>query len=546
MIVQRLCYLVSLLLLAGVVIGQDFKPLFNGCDLEGWHSFLKTKGKDVDPDTVFSVDNGLLRISGKEFGYIVTERSFGTFHLVVEFKWGEKKYPPRENRVRDNGILYYVVQDDKVWPRSIECQVQEGDCGDFWLIDSVTVMIDGERTASTKNTRAIKKKDNEKPTGEWNRLEIIARDGRCVHIMNGVVVNEGSEASLRSGKILIQSEGAEIYYRKIEINEDPATVKPPPAPRPAARAPVPDVLPGKGLLQHDFLYTGQWDTRKDSQTLSLIRKGKVVWQYAIPNKDRNNVLSEFSDIHRLSNGHTLYACKTGAAEITVDKKIVWSYECPAGSECHSAQPIGLDKVLLCQNGTPAKVMLINKKTGQVEMDQVVPTARPDDPKSVHGQFRQMRMTNAGTYLLPHLNMGKVIEYDKNWQPIWTVDAPSAWAAVRLKNGNTLISGNQHGYVREVNTKGEIVWEVNKDDLPGFPLYTVHQVVRLSNGNTVICNWGGFLRKEDWDKVVQVIEVTPDKKVVWALHQWKDPDLGPSSCIQLLDEKGKDEKGELQR
>ncbi len=82
--------------------------------------------------------------------------------------------------------------------------------------------------------------------------------------------------------------------------------------------------------------------------------------------------------------------------------------------------------------------------------------------------------------------------------------------------------------------------------PVSRLYTVHQVVRLSNGNTVICNWGGFLRKEDWDKVVQVIEVTPDKKVVWALHQWKDPDLGPSSCIQLLDEKGKDEKGELQR
>lgn len=337
-----------------------------------------------------------------------------------------------------------------------------------------------------------------------------------------------------------------LLFTGFVVAQDSVKTKPAPAPRPGARAPVPAVLPGKGLAQHDFLYTGQWDTRKDSQTLSLIRGGKVVWQYAIPNKDRNNVLSEFSDIHRLSNGHILYACKTGAAEITPDKKIVWSYECPAGTECHSAQPIGLDKVLLCQNGTPAKVMLLNKRTGTVEMEQVVPTARPDDPKSVHGQFRQMRMTKAGTYLLPHLNMGKVIEYDKNWQPIWTVDAPSAWAAVRLKNGNTLISGNQHGYVREVNARGEIVWEVNKDDLPGFPLYTVHQVVRLNNGNTVICNWGGFLRKEDWDKVVQVIEVTPDKKIVWALHQWSNPDLGPASCIQLLDEKGKDEQGDLQR
>ncbi|WP_246228506.1 3-keto-disaccharide hydrolase [Paraflavitalea devenefica] len=543
---SRFFSLAIMLALSGSLLAQDFKPLFNGRDLKGWHSFLKTKGKDNDPDTVFSVTNGWLRISGKEFGYIVTEQSYTNFHLVMEFKWGEKKYPPRENRVRDNGILYYVVQDDKVWPRSIECQIQEGDCGDFWLIDSVTVVIDGVRTASTKNTRAIKKKDNEKPTGEWNRLEIIARDGHCVHIMNGEVVNEGTDASLRSGKLLIQSEGAEIYYRKIEIREDSVKVKAPPAPRPAARAPVPAVLPGKGLAQHDFLYTGQWDTRKDSQTVSLVRKGRVVWQYAIPNKDAQGVLSEFSDIHLLSNGNLLYAFKTGAAEITPAKKIVWSYQCPAGTECHSAQPVGTDKVFLCQNGTPAKVMLINKKTGKVEMEQEVETARPTDPKSVHGQFRHIRRTKAGTYLLAHLNMGKVVEYDAKWQPIWSVAAPSAWAAVRLKNGNTLISGNQHAYVREVNPAGAIVWEVNKDDLPGFPLYTVHQVSRLANGNTVICNWGGFLRKEDWDKVVQIIEVTPDKKVVWALHQWKNPDLGPSSCIQVLDEKGKEENGDLQR
>jgi len=306
--------------------------------------------------------------------------------------------------------------------------------------------------------------------------------------------------------------------------------------RPAARAPVPDVLPGKGLAQHDFLYAGEWDTRKDTQTIFRIQKGKVVWTWSIPIKDHNGQLSEFSDIHQLSNGNVLYACKTGAAEVTQNRKIVWSYECPAGTECHSAQPVGLDKVFLCQNGTPAKAMLIDKKTSKVEMEHELQTKNPTDPKSVHGQFRNIRMTNERTYLIAHLNLGRVIEYNKNWDSIWSVDAPSAWLAQRLKNGNTLISGNQHGYVREVNPKGEIVWELNKDDLPGFPLYTVHQSVRLANGNTVICNWGGFLRKEDWDKVVQVIEVAPDKKIVWALHQWKDPDLGPSSCIQILDDR----------
>jgi hypothetical protein len=198
---------------------QKFKPLFNGKDLNGWYSFLKLKGKDYDSNKVFTVNDGLLHITGQEFGYIVTEKSFSNFHLVAEFKWGEKKYPPRENAVRDNGICYYVVATDKVWPRSVECQVQEGDCGDFWLIDSVTAVVDGVQQGPTKNTRVTKKKDNEKPTGEWNRIEIIASNGKCTHIVNGVVVNEATSVSLRTGRILIQSEGAEIYYRKIEIKE---------------------------------------------------------------------------------------------------------------------------------------------------------------------------------------------------------------------------------------------------------------------------------------------------------------------------------------
>jgi hypothetical protein len=198
---------------------QEFKPLFNGKGLSGWNTFLKTKGKNSDPDTVFSVNNGLLKITGKEFGYIVTERSFGDFHLIVEFKWGEKKYPPREGKVRDNGICYYVVPTDRVWPRSIECQVQEGDCGDIWLIDSVTAVVDGVKQGPTKNTRVIKKNDNEKPSGEWNRVEVIASKGKCTHIVNGEVVNEATDASLRSGRLLIQSEGAEIYYRKIDIKQ---------------------------------------------------------------------------------------------------------------------------------------------------------------------------------------------------------------------------------------------------------------------------------------------------------------------------------------
>ena len=123
---------------------QNMKPLFNGKNLDGWYSFLATKGKNNDPEKVFTVDNGVLHISGKEFGYICTEKTFKDFHLSVEFKWGEKKYPPRDadTTKRDNGICFFVPLDEKdlVWPKSIECQVQEGDVGDIWLIDSTTVI----------------------------------------------------------------------------------------------------------------------------------------------------------------------------------------------------------------------------------------------------------------------------------------------------------------------------------------------------------------------------------------------------------------------
>ena len=294
-------------------------------------------------------------------------------------------------------------------------------------------------------------------------------------------------------------------------------------------------LPGKGLAQHPFVYCGEWDTRKPEQTIFIVRNGKVVWSYSISNKE------ELDDCTMLTNGNIVFARRTGASEITPEKKIVWNYDAPEGTEVHTAQPIGKDKVLIMQNGNPARLMLIEKKTGKVVKELELPTRQPD---RVHGQFRHIRMTKKGTFLVAHLDLGKVVEYDQNGKEIWSAPAPSAWAAVRLKNGNTLISGNQHGYVREVNPKGETVWEINKDDLPGYPLYTVQEVERLANGNTLINNWSGGLKKTDWPVVVQLIEVTPDKKVVWALRDWDT--LGPASSTQLLDEPGVPEKGDQQR
>jgi len=140
-----------------------------------------------------------------------------------------------------------------------------------------------------------------------------------------------------------------------------------------------------------------------------------------------------------------------------------------------------------------------------------------------------------------------MEYDQQGKEIWSVQIPGDWDAVRLKNGDTLISGNQHGFVKEVNPKGEVVWDLEPQDLPGFPLDVVQEVNRLANGDTVIANWiAGNNKPDQWPNTVQIIEVTPAKKVMWVLSQWKHPDLGPASSIQLLDQPGIPEKGELQR
>ncbi len=318
----------------------------------------------------------------------------------------------------------------------------------------------------------------------------------------------------------------------LEAQAPQPTAAPAASPSPTELA----VLPGKGMAQHPFLYCGEWQNRSTSQqVMHIVRDGKIVWSYTNPLK------GELGDCSMLSNGNIVFSRQHGASEITPDKKIVWNYDAPEGTEVHTAYPVDKDRVLIMQNGNPAKLLVINKTNNKVEKELVLPTRVAT---STHGQFRHIRMTPTGNFLVAHLDLGKVVEYDQSGKELWFVPAPSAWAAVRLKNGNTLISGNQHGYVREVNPKGETVWEINKDDLPGIPLYTIQEVSRLANGNTLINNWVGGVPLAEWPMVVQLIEVTPQKKVVWALRDWTT--LGPASSTQLLDEPGVAEKRELQR
>src|SRR5659263_453567 len=302
-------------------------------------------------------------------------------------------------------------------------------------------------------------------------------------------------------------------------------------------------LPGKRLKQHDFLYAGEWDMRKpQEQSLFMVRNGKVVWQYSIPLRTATGGIQEFDDATLLSNGNIVYASMSGAGIITPEKNIIWQYICAPGTETHSCQPIGKDSVLMVLNGPVGKVLMFNTATNILLKEIVIPTAST----SSHGQFRHVRMTKNKTIMVGLFAEQKVVEFDLEGKEVWSVDAPSAWSAIRLHNGNTLISGDGKGYTREVNSKGETVWEFTRADAP-FIIGNTQTANRLANGNTVICNWiAGNNKTEGWAGTVQVFEVTPDKKIVWALSSWDKPDLGPATYIQLLDEPGDPDNGELQR
>lgn len=306
-------------------------------------------------------------------------------------------------------------------------------------------------------------------------------------------------------------------------------------PAPAAPAVLsPAVLPGNGLRQHSFVYAGEWDTRKpEAQSLFVVREGKIAWSTTIPLHTPTGGAQEFDDAMMLPNGNILFARMSGAGEITPDKKLVWDYPAPPGTEIHSIQSIGKNLVLMARDGNPAFAMIINTSSGQVVKQIQIPVKTTN----THGQYRHIRMTRNHTILIPLLSEDRVAEFTLDGREVWSIPAKSPWSAERLQNGNTLIAGDWSSYVREVNPAGATVWELTQADVPEYRLFNTQTARRLANGNTIICNWvAGDKNLEDWPNTVQLLEVTPSKKVVWALRSWKDPaDLGPATHIHLLDE-----------
>lgn len=209
--------------------------LFDGSHRDQFASFLKTNGLNSDPDHVFTFEKDVIHVSGAEMGYLITKKEFADYYLRGEFKWGEATHAPREGQARDSGILYHIQGPNKVWPTSIEYQICEGQTGDFYMTDGAALTgTDGKRETGPPNSAARIKRigegpwqnvtgyrdpngEVEKPHGEWNVVEIVVQGDNVKQYLNGKLVNEGSKAYPASGKILIQSEGAEIYFRDIKL-----------------------------------------------------------------------------------------------------------------------------------------------------------------------------------------------------------------------------------------------------------------------------------------------------------------------------------------
>ena len=186
----------------GIVEPTETIELFNGRDLNDWAFCVKGDG---DAKDAFKVEDGVVKCAGNPRGYMRTKKAYKNYKLVIEWRFLKKG---------NSGILVHMEGEDKVWPRSIECQGMVGNQGDFWVIGGTEF----KEHKGVKGRRVAKRgESNEKPLGEWQRYEVECFGDSIRPIVNGKLMNEATECTVTSGKICIQSEGAPWECRRIAI-----------------------------------------------------------------------------------------------------------------------------------------------------------------------------------------------------------------------------------------------------------------------------------------------------------------------------------------
>jgi hypothetical protein len=230
--------------------------LFDGKDISKWYTFLRDYGKDKDPNGTFTVRDGILRISGQDFGGMLTRDEYANYEVRLEYAWGGKVWPPREKTARDSGLILHCTGPDgavaKSWMEGIQCNMIEGGTGDisitaanpkyafkaqaeerpagkksglYWKegADTHTFGLGSRllwfgRDPSWENVLGFRgKNDVEKGVGQWNTLVVTMKAETMTVRLNGVTLSRATDLGVTRGKLQIQTEGSEVLIRKINL-----------------------------------------------------------------------------------------------------------------------------------------------------------------------------------------------------------------------------------------------------------------------------------------------------------------------------------------
>ena len=210
----------ALLMMIAIPAAQGQGPLsrpkevkiFNGKNFSGWTYELSDPNARWQDTWTIDPKEGIIVCKGNPAGYIRTLKDYKNFILRLEWRFN-----PVTKQAGNSGVLLRVQAPDKVWPKSVEAQLQSGQAGDFWLIDEAKLDTPPERVDKGTPRHRLRSKTNEKPIGEWNTYEIVCDGGKITLNINGEILNVGENAEAIPGKIALQSEGSEIHFRNIRI-----------------------------------------------------------------------------------------------------------------------------------------------------------------------------------------------------------------------------------------------------------------------------------------------------------------------------------------
>lgn len=264
------------------------------------------------------------------------------------------------------------------------------------------------------------------------------------------------------------------------------------------------------------------------RVIIIAADGSIEWEHPAP---------AVGDLWVLGSGNVLFTAGKSVMEVTPEKKVVFKYE--STGEVYACQRLANGNTFVGECGA-ARLVEVTPEGKLAKEIKLLPEGKGGG----HMFMRNARVLADGHYLAAHTGGNVVREYDADGKQVWQAAAPSPYAAVRLPGGNTLVScGDVKGgsKVMELDKDGKAAWEFAQKDAPDVLLAFMTGMHRLPNGNTVMCSWLGHGKL---GKGPHLIEVTPEKKIVWTYANHRD--VRTVASVQCLDVKGDAVKGELLR